>query len=173
MSGACGTKHTRIRTGLCCYASQSKKAAIVCSCVCVPCCTACVCLMRSCSRVSVWDIFLRAFMSILGRCDVFISCFLECSRGCMVTEPAVFLLLCLRVALASEYRRAYTSGLCLCGGLTYVRGRSPPHWPAGNEREALFSRPANHSTACRRGGEDVQGSLNFFRRGQNRDMCLV
>lgn len=125
------------------------------------------------SRVSVWDIFLRAFTSILGRCDVFISCFLECSRGCMVTEPAVFLLLCLRVALASEYRRAYTSGLCLCGGLTYVRGRSPPHWPAGNEREALFSRPANHSTACRRGGEDVQGSLNFFRRGQNRDMCLV
>lgn len=129
-------------------------------CVRVHSCRGRVCRTFSCTHAYM-SIFV--FACALGRLAFF---FASVHVPCKVTEAAVFLLLCLCVALASEYRRAYTSRLCLSGGLTYVQ--------AAAMKERLCSRGLPITPRLvERGGEDVQDSLNFFKRGENADICSL
>lgn len=119
MSGSCGAKYTRIRTGLCCYTSQSNKAAIVH--LCVHLCTyvahfqpaACVCLHVRADFVGVY--VGRSLVRTWG--SLFLPGFGNWS--CCFPLAVSVCGACLRV------QAAYTSKLCQSRRLTYAGGRSP------------------------------------------------
>lgn len=83
---------------------QPVRESSYCACVCVHVCMTGACTARTCL---VYDVGVRQFLIGIV---VFV-----CTRT-SVTEAAVFLLLCLRVALASEYRRRTLAGFVHPGG---------------------------------------------------------